>query len=78
MPNFKGQPRMASSVWFPFYDLRNMPIINAVKYQFCTNIFFCIRLILFVFNLAVISLTLLFGATHNYSNFSSWATEVLW
>ena len=64
---------MASFVWILFFfDFGNAPIINSVEYQFW-NVFFCFGLILFVFNLAAISLILLFGITLNYSNFSSQA-----
>ena len=56
MLNIKRQSRMASFAWFSFFDW---------------NIFFCFSLILFVSNLAAISLILLFDAARNHSSFSS-------
>ena len=53
-----------------FFDLRNVPIINSVAYQY-RNIFFRFHLILFFFNLATTMLILLFGTARNYNNFSS-------
>ena len=74
MPNFNGELRMASFVWFFFFffDLRNATTINSVEYQFL-NVFFSFDLTLFFFDLAAISLISLFGITCKYSNFSSWA-----
>ena len=44
--HFKGQPRIANS--------RNVPTINSADYQFW-NVLFCLRLILFAFDLTAIS-----------------------
>lgn len=52
---------------FFFFALRNVRIIISVEYQFL-NIFFSFCLILFAFNLAAVSLFLLFGTTRIYSH----------
>ena len=50
-----------------FFALHNVRIIISVEYQFL-NIFFSFCLILFAFNLAAVSLFLLFGTTRIYSH----------